>query len=168
GIMVLGDEGEGEVEDPVEKHLPEFRGQTLVAERGRDLVALKKPARPITLRDLLTHTSGLPGGMPTGLAELYTKRNHTLAEGVIAFSQRPLDFEPGSKWAYCNAGIDTLGRVIEVASGMSYENFLLKRIFGPLGMKDTTFYPNDEQLERTARMYRKEGSKLVPAGSPLI
>src|SRR5439155_7494509 len=126
GIMMLADEGKLKVEDPVEKYLPEFRGQMLVAEQAKDkgTVTLKKPARPITLRDLLTHTSGLPGGMPPGLADLYTKRSRTLAEGVIAFSQRPLDFEPGSKWAYCNAGIDTLGRVIEVVSGQSYEDFL--------------------------------------------
>ena len=60
---------------------------------------------------------------------------------MIAYSQRPLNFEPGSKWAYCNAGIDTLGRVIEVASGQSYETFLKERLFDPLGMADTAFYP---------------------------
>src|SRR5262249_33766530 len=61
GIMTLADEGKPAVDDPVEKHLPEFRGQMMVAERGKDTLTLKKPARPITLKDLLTHTSGLPG-----------------------------------------------------------------------------------------------------------
>src|SRR5437879_324910 len=134
GIMILVDEGKLSVEDPVEKHLPEFRGQMLVAGRTKDTVALKKPARPITVRDLLTHTSGMPSMGTGGLADLYAKRNRTLAEAVIYFSQRPLEFEPASKWSYCNAGIDTLGRIIEVLSGQSYETFLQQRIFDPLGM----------------------------------
>src|SRR5439155_754858 len=147
--------------DPVEKHLPEFRGQMLVAARSRDgdVVALKKPPRLITLRDLLTHTSGLPGGFPPGLADLYTKRNRTLAEGILVMSQRPLDFEPGSKWSYCNAGIDTLGRVIEVASGQSYEDFLSKRVFQPVGMKATTFYPDAGQS--IAMTYAVKDGKLT-------
>jgi CubicO group peptidase (beta-lactamase class C family) len=148
--------------------LPEFRGQWLVASRSADAVALKKPARPITVRDLLTHTSGLPGQMPPGLSDLYGKRNHTLAEAVMAFSQRPLDFEPGSKWSYCNPGIDTLGRIIEVASGERYEDFLRKRIFEPLEMKDTTFYPSKEQLARVATTYDKKEGKLIAVGDPLI
>jgi CubicO group peptidase (beta-lactamase class C family) len=168
GILILADEGKLSVDDRVEKHLPEFRGQMLVAERGADRLVLTKPKRPITLRDLLTHTSGLPGGMPAGLADLYVKRNHTLAEAVMAFSQRPLDFEPGSQWAYCNAGIDTLGRVIEVVSGQGYEDFLRKRVFAPLGMADTTFYPTAEQLKRAAVTYNKKDGKLVAAPNALL
>jgi CubicO group peptidase (beta-lactamase class C family) len=167
GIMILAEEGKLSVDDPVEKHLPEFRGQMLVAARTSDTVSLKKPPRPITLRDLMTHTSGLPGKMPDGLSDLYTKRQHTLAEAVMAFSQRPLDFEPGSKWAYCNPGIDTLGRVIEVVSGQSYEDFLKKRIFDPLQMKDTTFYPTKEQLLRVPPIYNKKEGKLVTAENPV-
>jgi CubicO group peptidase (beta-lactamase class C family) len=168
GIMALVDEGKLSVDDPVEKHLPEFRGQMLVTDRTKDSLTLKKPARPITVRDLLTHTSGLPGQMPAGLSDLYAKRQHTLAEAVMAFSQRPLDFEPGSKWAYCNPGIDTLGRIIEVVSGQSYEDFLHERIFGPLEMSDTTFFPGAEQLQRLAATYDKKGGKLVAVKDPLI
>jgi CubicO group peptidase (beta-lactamase class C family) len=167
GIMILVDEDKLSVEDPVEKHLPEFRGQMLVAGRTADTVTLKKPPRPITVRDLLTHTSGLPGP-PAGVADLYVKRNHTLAEAVMAFSQRPLDFEPGTKWAYCNTGIDTLGRIIEVVSGQFYEDFLRQRIFQPLAMADTTFYPNPEQLQRTASTYDKKDGKLVLAANRII
>ena len=168
GIMILVDEGKLSVDDPVEKHLPEFRGQMLLASRSAEGMTLKKPSRPITVRDLLTHTSGLPGGFPPGIADVYVKRNRTLAEVVMAQSQRPLEHEPGSKWAYCNAGIDTLGRVIEVASGQSYEDFLQKRVFGPLGMNDTTFYPTAEQFRRVAITYDKKGGKLVPAANNLM
>lgn len=168
GIMILADEEKLSVDDPVEKHLPEFRGQRLAADKSGDTVTFKTPSRPITLRDLLTHTSGLPGSPPVGLADLYVRRNRTLAEGTLVFSQQPLQFEPGAKWAYCNTGIDTLGRVIEVVSGKSYEDFLRERIFEPLGMKDTTFYPSAEQLARTAVTYDLKDGKLVAVHNTII
>jgi CubicO group peptidase (beta-lactamase class C family) len=140
----------------------------LVAGRSGDTVTLTKPTRPITLRDLLTHTSGLPGSPPPGLSDLYSKRNHTLAEAVMAYSQRPLAFEPGTKWSYCNAGIDTLGRVIEVVSGRRYESFLQERLFDPLGMADTTFYPTPEQLKRAAMTYDRKDDRLVAVPSSII
>ncbi len=167
GIFLLVDEGKLSVDDPVEKYLPEFRGQMLVADTKPDLLTLKKPARPIRVRDLLTHTSGLPD-YPPGLSDLYVKRNHTLAEATLAMSQRPLNFEPGSKWSYCNSGIDTLGRIIEVVSGKSYEDFLAQRIFEPLGMKDTTFRPNREQQARSAVTYGIKDGKLFPAPNTLL
>lgn len=167
GILILADDGKLSVDDPVEKHLPEFRGQMLVAERTPDLLTLKKPKRPIALRDLLAHTSGLPG-YPPGLSDLYRKRNRTLAESTLALSQRPLQFEPGSRWSYCNSGIDTLGRVIEVASGKDYETFLAERVFKPLGMKDTTFRPSKDQLRRLAGLYGVKDGKLVLAPDALI
>jgi CubicO group peptidase (beta-lactamase class C family) len=168
GIMMLADEGKLTVDDPVEKHLPEFRGQMRVEAQSGDTITLKKPARPITLRDLLTHTSGLPGSPPAGLADLYVRRNQTLAEAVMAYSQRPLNSEPGTKWAYCNTGIDTLGRVIEVVAGEPYESFLKRRLFDPLGMTDTTFYPSAEQLQRTAVLYDRTDSTLRPSASAII
>ena len=167
GIMVLVDEGKLSVEDPVEKHLPEFQGQMLVANRAGDTVSLKKPPRPITLRDLLTHTSGLPS-YPAGLSKLYQDRDRTLAESTLVISQRPLDFEPGSKWSYCNSGIDTLGRIIEVVSGKPYEEFLAERVFRPLDMTDTTFRPTKQQLQRLAALYDRKDDKLVPVGYVLL
>ena len=143
GILILADEGKLKVTDKVEKYLPEFRSQWLIAERGSNRLVLNRPARPITLHDLLTHTSGL-SPYPPGLSDLYRKRDRTLAEGALAVSQRPLLFEPGSRWSYCNSGIDTLGRVIEVVSGKDYERFLSERIFTPLRMKDTTFRPSKD------------------------
>lgn len=166
GIMILAEEGKLNLNDPVEKHLPEFQGQMIVAERQPSQTVLKKPSRPITIRDLLTHTSGLPGGYPQGIANIYARRHLTLAESIFALSQRPLEFEPGSKWAYCNAGIDTLGRIIEVISGKSYPEFLHERVFAPLKMQNTTFYPTAEQIQKAATLYDRKGDgplSAVPA-----
>ncbi len=168
GIMILQEEGKLSVDDLVEKHLPTFRDQRLIASLDGNSLTLKKPARPITLRDLLTHTSGLPGGFPAGMADLYQRRQHTLAEAVLVSSQQPLDFEPGSKWAYCNAGIDTLGRVIEVCSGQSYEAFLKARVFEPLGMRDTCVFPTEAQATRIAGVYDSKNGELVTATNPVV
>jgi CubicO group peptidase (beta-lactamase class C family) len=165
GIMMLADQGKLAIDDPVEKYLPEFRGPMMVAGPPGDTITLKKPARPITLGDLLTHTSGLPGKLPPGLADLYDRRDRTLAEAALAFSQRPLDFEPGSRWAYSSPGIDTLGRVIEAAAGVSYERFLEERLFEPLGMADTTFYPAAAQVARTAVVYERRQGALRPVAA---
>ncbi|HEV3386207.1 MAG TPA: serine hydrolase domain-containing protein [Gemmata sp.] len=168
GIMILADEGKLDPNDDVAKYLPEFSNQMLVAERGKETLSLKKPARPIKLRDLLTHTSGL-AAYPKGVDDVYIKRNRTLSETSLAVALLPLDFEPGTKWSYCNSGIDTLGRIIEVVSGESYEDFLKKRIFDPLEMNDTTFYPNKSQLSRLAVVYAKDkDGKLIPSPVPLI
>jgi CubicO group peptidase (beta-lactamase class C family) len=167
-IMMLVDEGKLSVDDPVEKHLAEFKGQMIIDSKEGDKITLRKPSRPIQIRDLLTHTSGLPGGFPEGISDLYFRRHLTLGEAVAISSQRPLEFEPGSKWAYCNAGIDALGRIVEVVSGVSFEEFLEQRIFFPLGMFDTTFYPNDEQLQRLAALYEVKDGELRPTGFQLI
>lgn len=161
GIAMLEEEGKLSIDDPVEKHLPEFRGLQLITKKEGSTITLGKPARAITIKDLLTHTSGMKGGQGPGLGDLYSKRNHTLAEATIAISQWPLEFEPGSKWSYCNTGIDTLGRIIEVCSGKSYETFLDERLFQPLGMKDTFFYPNEAQKARVATLYKKDKDGLA-------
>jgi CubicO group peptidase (beta-lactamase class C family) len=87
---------------------------------------------------------------------------------IPTIAKRPLEFEPGSRWAYCNAGIDTLGRIIEVASGQPYERFLQQQIFTPLGMADTTFYPSPQERSRIASLYDSREGKLVPAGYQLL
>lgn len=162
-IMILADEGKLSPEDDVAKHLPEFTGQMLLAEKGKDTVTLKKPSRPIKLRDLLTHTSGL-AAYPAGVSDVYTKRNRTLAETTLSVALQPLVFEPGTKWAYSNSGIDVLGRIVEVTSGEGFEHFLKTRIFDPLGMKDTTFYPTKEQISRVAVTYGKDKNGKLIAG----
>ena len=87
---------------------------------------------------------------------------------MLLSSQQPLDFDPGSKWAYCNAGIDTLGRIIEVAAAEPFESFMARRIFQPLGMKDTFFYPPADRLPRVAAMYDVKDGQLVEPTNVLI
>ena len=167
GIMILQDEGKLSVDDDVAKHLPEFAGQKLaVKENGKE--TLREPSRPIKIRDLLTHTSGLPGGYPADMKNLYFDRQHTLAEATSAAAKQPLQFEPGTKWAYCNSGIDALGRIIEVKSGQSYEDFLQQRVFKPLKMVDTTPFPSEKQLTRLAGLYDRKNNQLVFANYVLI
>jgi CubicO group peptidase (beta-lactamase class C family) len=165
-VQILQDAGKLSVDDPVEKHLPEFKGQRVIVgeDQSKKTVTLGAPPRPIRVRDLLTHTSGL-AAYPAGFADVYTKRDRTLAETTIAVSQLPLRFEPGSKWEYSNSGIDVLGRIVEVASGQKFEAFLQARIFDPLGMKDTTFYPTAGQAKRVAVLHDKRDGKAVPASS---
>lgn len=162
GIMILADEGKLSPDDPVEKHIPAFKGQKLKV--GSEL---KDPKRPITLRDLLTHTAGLPI-YPPACADVYQKRNKTLEETSNIIGKEPLVFEPGTKWSYCNPGIDTLGRVIEVCSGDPYHVFLQKRVFDPLGMKNTTFYPSAGQVANTATIYNKKDGQLVAATNQIL
>ncbi|MCX6906544.1 MAG: serine hydrolase [Verrucomicrobia bacterium] len=158
-VLMLQDEGKLSIEDPVEKHLPEFKSQWMVAGRDKDTLTLKHPARPITLRDLLTHTSGL--------ADVVSPRaNCSLAELVMAYAQQPLQFEPGSKWAYSTAGMNVLGRVVEVVSGRPFAEVLDARLLKPLGMKDTTFWPTRSQMKRVAKSYQpaESGRGLVETG----
>jgi CubicO group peptidase (beta-lactamase class C family) len=165
GIMMLMEEGRLALSDPVEKHLPEFRGMWVIESRdGNRARTLRRPARPITIRDLLTHTSGMAGGPPAGIRELLSKLDRTLAEAVAIYSQQPLEFEPGTKWLYSNPGIATLGRIIEVVSVQPYEKFMEERIFKPLGMKDSFFYPPADKLDRIAMVYKLEDGRLKPAG----
>lgn len=167
-VMMLVDEGKVSVDAPVEKYLPEFTGQLLVASKADGVTTLKRPARPITVRDLMTHTSGLPGGFPAGVGDLYGRRHLSLAEAVLVSSQQPLDFEPGAKWAYCNAGIDALGRIVESLSGEPFEVFVERRIFKPLGMTDTFFYPPADRLPRVAAVYDAKDGQLVEPAKLLI
>ena len=162
-LMILVDEGEVNVNDPVEDYLPEFKDQWLAVEQGKDHVLLKKPKHPITVKNILSHTSGLPF---KSALEQPTLDLFPLAVRVGSYAMTPLVFEPDSKYQYSNAGINTAGRIIEIVTGMKYETFLDKRLFKPLGMKDTTFWPSKSRLKRVARAYKpaKEGLEECPIG----
>lgn len=140
-ILMLQDEGKLHASDPVAKYLPEFAN--LKTPSG-------KPAN-LTIAQILTHTSGL--GEAGGPAAQQAK---TLADLVPIWLAAPMQFEPGEKWKYCQSGINAAGRIVEVVSGMSFDAFLQQRFFDPLGMKDTTFYPSDEQRVRLVTAYAKD------------
>ena len=162
-LMLLVDEGKVALEDSVSKHLPEFEGQMFVAEEDSTHKILRQPARPVTVRDILAHTSGILPWAREGHLNAGTLRERTLACALT-----PLRFEPGSRWEYGNGGFEAAGRLIEVVSGESLETFLQTRLFDPLGMSDTTFWPSDEQLQRLATPYapNPDGSGLIEANLP--
>ena len=163
-LMMLVDEGKVRLDDPVGKYLPEFRNAMVEVERSSDRLVLKKPARAVTVRDILSHTAGLVGRSPLES----TLDSVPLRDAAISYGMSPLKFEPGSKYEYCNPGINTAGRIIEVVAGMPYETFLQNRLLDPLGMKDTTFWPTAEQVARLAKSYQPdpkgEGLREIPIG----
>ncbi|MEO8499182.1 MAG: serine hydrolase domain-containing protein, partial [Planctomycetota bacterium] len=145
-LMILQDEGQLSVDDPVAKYIPQFKNLSL--DSG--------PAKTeMTIRHLLTHTSGL-GGEQRCIG--------SLQETVEELATRKLSFEPGTKWQY-SPGLNVCGRIIEVVSGKVYDEFLAERIFQPLKMADTTFTPNESQRNRIAKLYQPSEDKqsLVPA-----
>ena len=145
-LLMLQDEGRLNVADPVAKYLPEF-------------AALKTPSgKPanLTIAQIMTHTSGL-GEAPREAAA--TAR--TLSDLIPLFLAAPMQFEPGAKWSYCQSGINTGSRIVEVVSGMPFDVFVQQRIFDPLGMKNTTFYPAKKsatQLVGTTRKNKTTGA----------
>ena len=153
-MMILVDEGKVDVDAPVARYLPEFEGVRLAGGGGA-------PRRPILVRDVLSHTSGLPFQSPM---ERPTLDLFPLADRVRSYAKLPLAFEPGTKSLYSNAGINTAGRIIEVVSGRPYEAFLEERLFRPLGMVDTTFRPAGDRLARVPKAYKagKAGLEETP------
>lgn len=156
-LMMLVDEGKVSLDDPVEKYLVEFKGQ-MVRQRPADSVhdSQKPPVlvpadHPIRIWEILSHTSGLPfrSAAQPGALDLMP-----LKDAVRSFAAEPLNYQPGTDYAYSNEGLNTAARIIEVVSGIPYEQFMQERLFTPLGMKDTTFWPTEEQLHRLAKTYK--------------
>lgn len=147
-IMMLQDEGKLKLTDPVANYIPEFAG--LKSPSGQ-------PAN-LTIIQILTHTSGL--GEASGPA---AQSASTLADLVPVWLAAKMQFEPGAQWKYCQSGINLAGRIVEVVSGLSFNAFLQQRLFDPLGMTDTTFYPTKAQRARLATAYAKnKDAGLVP------
>lgn len=167
-VMMMAEEGKLRLNDPVEWHLPEFRGQMMISSRDGKTLTLRKPSRPITIRDLMTHTSGMSGGPGPGLEGQLQTMRLPLGEAVALYAQAPLEFEPGSRWMYSNTGIATLGRLVEVTSGMKFEDFLARRIFTPLGMKDSHIFLPAEKHARLAPVYEERDGKMVRSGAKIL
>jgi CubicO group peptidase (beta-lactamase class C family) len=152
GIMILVDEGKLSLIDPVEKYLPTFKGQLL--KNGA------KPTRLIQIHDLLSHTSGMASGFPLDFKDMTNNYDRSLADLVNAIGKAPLESQPGTVWRYSGAGMATLGRIIEVVSKKSYSDFLTERIFTPLGMKDSFFFPPEAKFSRIASVYTDDHGTL--------
>lgn len=163
-FMMLVDEGKVRLDDRVEKYLPEYKGQQVQIDQGAGQPPkLVPPSHPITIREILSHTSGLRfrSAQQPGALDLLP-----LKDQVHSFAAEPLLFQPGTNWQYSNEGLDTAARIIEVVSGMPYEQFMKQRLFDPLGMHDTTFWPNAEQISRLATSYEADSKthalKAIP------
>lgn len=174
-VMMLFEEGHFLLKDPISKFLPEFKDmQVYVGMKDGEVVT--EPARPITIHQLLTHTSGLTYDfIESPVANMYKAAQvfgadsqsslTSLDEWTKALAKLPLISQPGDKWNY-SVGMDVLGRLVEVVSGMSYREFLKQRIFEPLEMYDTDFYVPAKKLDRFTVMYTPDaelGIKSVDA-----
>jgi CubicO group peptidase (beta-lactamase class C family) len=183
-VMMMVEEGKVRLNDPVSKFIPEFKAMQVAMPR--DSITPRPAGQPrpgeadfytvpayreITIRDLLTHTSGLiSGGLGAREAAKITPKTptDTLATYVPRLAGVPLDFQPGTQWAYSGAaGPEVLGRIVEIVSGQTYDQFLKTRIFEPLGMKDTAFYWSDEVRPRLATLYSRTPATPGAAPGPL-
>jgi CubicO group peptidase (beta-lactamase class C family) len=175
GIMMLVEENKLRLNDPVARYIPEFANMKVAMARpasgGSEGPAFYTvPAqRPVTIKDLLTHTSGLGSG-PMGnsdIEKVARKEGETLGQYIPRLGGTALEFQPGSRWTYSpGAGFETLGRIIEIASGLPLDRFFQTRIFDPLGMKDITFWPTDAQWPRVATVYQRTPEGLSKATMP--
>jgi len=183
-ILMLFEEGKLRLSDPVSRFVPEFKETKVAvlrplpavvgastASRAREADIYVVPAnREVTVRDLLTHTGGLQsGGAGTREGARLAPRDVSLplASWVAMLGAVPLDFQPGTEWRYSGlAGIDTLGRIVEVASGQTFDQFLRQRIFEPLGMKDTAFVISDDRKPRVVTLYGAASGALKRQDDP--
>ena len=186
-VMMLVEEGRLHLNDPVARYIPEFRdmkvavplpatgpaaatgGATASGATASPRFYTVPAQRAITIKDLLTHVSGLGSG-PMGnseIAKVARKDGETLADYIPRLGGTPLEFQPGSRWTYSpGAGFETLGRVIEIASGEKLDRFFRARIFDPLGMTNITFWPTEAQWPRVATVYTRGPNGLTKAVMP--
>jgi CubicO group peptidase (beta-lactamase class C family) len=170
--MILWEEGKFRLDDPVSKYIPEFKNAKILETfRYSDTTWTGEPANnPITIRQLLTHTSGIGYGdidgddrmkmifQKAGIKIAFTTEPVTVEENITKLAKLPLHFEPGTEYRY-SMGLDVLGYLIEVVSGMSFDQFLKTRIFDPLGMNDTWFYlPKDKADRLVSVQHQVEGN----------
>lgn len=169
--MMLYEEGKFQLTDPVEKYLPEFKNILVLTEDGK----LEKQARPFTIQMLMSHTAGLTYGVfgNTPVDQQYRKanilNNKDLAEMVTELGKIPLQYQPGTRWHY-SVSVDVLGRLVEVISGQSFDEFLQQRIFDPLEMSDTFFEVPKNKVSRfgTNHTYNPQTQSLEISDFPEV
>lgn len=173
-VMMLWEEGKFRLDDPISKFIPEFKNpKVLSGFRYQDTSFTSVPAnREITIRHLLTHTSGIGYGVidgderfkmiyaKAGITDLFTTEPITIEESVKKLAALPLHHHPGEKYTY-SEGLDVLGYLVEIVSGMPFDEFLRKRLFDPLGMNDTWFYLPGSKVNRLVTVQKKEDGKWV-------
>ena len=174
-ILMLVEQGKVRLTDPVSRFIPEFeKPQVAIPRESRDDqdggYYMVPAAREVTVRDLMTHTAGLgTGGAGAAATSKVAPRRltDTVATYATELGAAPLDFQPGTRWAYSGlAGIDTLGRIVEVASGLTFDVFLRQHIFEPLGMHDTGFNVPKAKHSRVVTLYRRTAAGLAPRDVP--
>lgn len=175
-VMMLFEEGHFGLNDSIGDYLPELKNMKIFKGGTVKKVELVDAVRPITIKHLLTHTSGIGYGWENNVGgQLYANAalndSLSLKDFVTKLSQLPLMNQPGEKWTY-GYSADVLGRLVEVVSGQTFDDFLAQRVFIPLGMKDTGFYVPEEKRSRLAKIYErtsegklKESKKLLSVGS---
>jgi CubicO group peptidase (beta-lactamase class C family) len=160
--MMLVEAGKLDLKRPVEDYLPEFKGQMVDEKRPDGSVVTHPAGHPMTVWQLMNHSSGLAFLPASGPFQKINFTLHaTLAEAVSAYAHEHLVNEPGRKYLYSNMGIATLGRIVEVVSGQEFTQFVKSRILDPLGMQDTFFFPPDAKKPRIAMIYQHEKNSLV-------
>lgn len=171
-VMMLWEDGKFQLDDPISKYIPEFKNpQVLKSFRYSDTTYTTEPAKSeITIRHLITHTSGIGYGIidgneqikmiyaKAGVTDLFTTEKITIAESVKKLAKLPLHHNPGEKFTY-SEGLDVLGYFIEIVSGMPFDQFLKSHIFDPLGMNDTRFYQPEEKAGRLVAVQQKTDGK---------
>lgn len=158
-FMMLLEEKRISLDDTLYKYIKAFKNQKVEIEIDENVSVLRNPRKVITFRQLLNHTSGLPAEPPVQRGPY----DRVLLEDIMpGYAYTHLKKDPGEKEIYSSMGINTVGRLIEILSGMRLDDYLQKKIFDPLGMKNTTFYPTEEQLHSMATAYKIEGDSLKP------
>ncbi|MDG1278738.1 MAG: serine hydrolase [Algoriphagus sp.] len=174
-VMMLWEEGKFQLNDPISKWIPEFKNpQVITGFRFADSTYSTRPAsKEITVKDLITHTSGIGYGMidgdermkmiyqKAGIIDLYTTEPVTIGENIKKLAKLPLHHDPGSKYTY-SEGLDVLGYFIEIVSGMPFDEFLKTRIFQPLTMVNTGFYLNETQGEKLVTVHQFANGQWRP------
>lgn len=150
-VMMLVDEGKLSLNDPVTKFIPQLAKWQVVAEKDESHTMLVPVETPVTIRHLLSHTSGLTGSAE--VQQVTGSDSTPIRMRALSSVTGPLQSQPGEKYAYGNQGMNIAARVVEILSGKSYEDFLQERFFDPLGMTDTTFWPDEKQSARLAGAY---------------